>query len=622
MPSQARKDEIAQVTDDLSQAEKVHQDFEDRCDEWYDSYRGRLVEGSDAEAWTSKLHPPYIHQIIETILAGMLDRTLRFAVSPRPKQLEPDQWQQLVSGATALEDLIAYELDVDHFADKLRPFYLQGLICGVTVGKTYWETTSAKVNRLEIGHADIHDDQGGYIGRLPALQEVSRHSILRDGPTFEVCDVRDFFWQEGAPSLAQSRFAIHRLWKLYEDIEEGYDAGIYGPDVGGDSDFSSLKNAEGTTAANEDREQRYTNSSRTKERIEVLEHWTRKQVITIANRTVVLSKKENPFWHGEFPFVVGSALPDLFQIPGMSIVALVDELQEMLWTLTNQRLDALRLLANAVMLIRTDVDDPDAFQFEPGAKWPVESVDQVKPLYVDANLPRMTLEAESLIKGDLQNITGGAPFLSGASSQTVDQKTATGVSIVTSLAQKMVQSRKENFEGALAAVGRHFGCLLQQFMREERAIKIVGPDASILLHTVDPLDIQGEYDYYVEVTEESLMRQERRAEAQALAQIAVQSAPVYQATGQPLNLRAFMEDLLKAFGKKDVGRYFSAQPQGAMPPGGPQPPSGANGGPPGPGGVTAPEASSPTSPSNQVSVSPEVFMQRAMASRGGPANAG
>jgi len=307
----------------------------------------------------------------------------------------------------------------------------------------------------------------------------------------------------------------------------------------------------------------------------------------------------------------------------MSIVALVDDLQEMLWTLTNQRLDALRLLANAVMLIRTDVDDPDAFQFEPGAKWPVESVDQVKPLYVDANLPRMTLEAEGLIKGELQNITGGAPFLSGAESTSVDQKTATGVSIVTSLAQKMVQARKENFEGALSAVGRHFGTLLQQFMPEEKVIRVVGEGGAAALLSVDRLSVQGDYDYYVEVSEESMMRQERRAEAQALMQIAAQTAPVFQAVGTPLNLRPFMEDLLKAFGKRDAARYFSAQPQPQLG-AGPGPPSG-NGGPPGaggPGGVTAPEASAPTSPSNQVSVSPEVFMQRALAQRGGPANAG
>src|SRR5215471_12998793 len=104
MPIADRKDAIGKVVDDLSQSEKVHQDFEDRCDEWYDAYRGRLPEGSDAAKWTSKQHPPHIFQIVETICAGLLDPSVRFAVRPRPKQIPPDQWEQLVTGSEALED--------------------------------------------------------------------------------------------------------------------------------------------------------------------------------------------------------------------------------------------------------------------------------------------------------------------------------------------------------------------------------------------------------------------------------------------------------------------------------------------------------------------------------------
>ena len=89
--------------------------------------------------------------------------------------------------------------------------------------------------------------------------------------------------------------------------------------------------------------------------------------------------------------------------------------------------------------------------------------------------------------------------------------------------------------------------------------------------------------------------------------------------GRMLNMDAFIEDFLIAFGIEDTERYFVSAPAPASPPAGGGGP-GAPAGPEGPGGVTAPQASDSSSPSSQVSLSPEVLLQRAMASRGGAVN--
>ena len=104
------------------------------------------------------------------------------------------------------------------------------------------------------------------------------------------------------------------------------------------------------------------------------------------------------------------------------------QLQEYLWTLQNQRIDALRLLTNVITLIRSDVDDPDAFEFFPGAQWIVEDPGQVGQLEIDPTAAQITLEAESLIKGDLQNMLGGLPMAGGADStvQGVDRRPPPG----------------------------------------------------------------------------------------------------------------------------------------------------------------------------------------------------
>ena len=110
-----------------------------------------------------------------------------------------------------------------------------------------------------------------------------------------------------------------------------------------------------------------------------------------------------------------------------------------------------------------------------------------------------------------------------------------------------------------------------------------------------------------------------------MLQMALQAAPVMAAysqagAGRALNLQRAYEDFLKSNDVQETEPYFISQPAPAQEQQG-QPGVGMPG-QEGPGGVTAPQATdASTSPSNQSSVSPEVFLQRALASRGGANNA-
>jgi hypothetical protein len=308
----------------------------------------------------------------------------------------------------------------------------------------------------------------------------------------------------------------------------------------------------------------------------------------------------------------------------------------MLWTLQNQRLDVVRMLANLITIIRSDVDDPDAFVWAPNAQWFVEDPGQVDTLKIDPTVAQITLQAETLLKGDLQNIMGGLPMNSGVDSQTVDQTTATGVSIITTIAQRMIQARKQHYLWAYSHLGRDFLLLYQQFLRDERVIKIVGQEGAVAYKTISPLDIQGDYDVTIDVTSDSLMRQERRAESQSLYQIAAQTAQVAAVSGAPLNLRAFMEKVLDSYDISDKERYFMppqvaqqtmGQPGGSQPPQMPPaqqqqlPPGAPPGGPPGSGMTNVDAATGPLSPNSPQSMSPESAMATMLRSQGGPSNA-
>lgn len=287
--------------------------------------------------------------------------------------------------------------------------------------------------------------------------------------------------------------------------------------------------------------------------------------------------------------------------------------------LIHQRLTNLELVNNAIVLIADDVLDPDAFEFAPGERWlvPRPVQDTVTTWSPDVKVADLSLQAEALLKGDLQNVTGGMPFLSGTSSSEIDQETATGVSIVTSLAQKRLAAKRQNFIWAKSRIGEQWCALNQQHIREDRDIPVIGKDGEEAFETIQPDLIQGLYQFEVEMAEESLMRQEKRAEAQAKFQVAITAAPVMAASQTPLNLKAFMDDILEAYDITDKDRYYTAQSPL---------PAGVGGQPAqedpmaelmGGTGITNVDAAAGiTAPSNEASMSAGAAMQQFEANRG------
>jgi len=607
--------------------QSYHDEFVRKVERRYRAYRGlaepvlnsRNTGGKDVEDdWHSDITVPYILHTIEGMIATMLEPRPRFDVEPRPRPGETvDEIVARLQRSQTIEETLGYALERDKFAQKQRDFMQQDLIAGISVFKTYWDSETRDVIEATNETVEITDGYGGVVDSFDTLKDKTSKVQIRDDACCEVRDVRDFFWPEQAPSVDKAEWLIDRTYETFDALKRLESEGVY-------SKVDKLKESRDTTEFRDvsEREQDLRNVRRNKDLIEVLEYWTPERVITVANRKVVLRDTPNPFWNGRMPFIVCAAMPDAFQIPGISVVEALAQLQEMLWTLQNTRLDSLQMLANVITLIRSDVDDPDAFPWEPMAQWFVEDPGQVSTLPVDPTAANITLQAESLIKGDLQNILGGLPYAGGADSQSIDQETATGVSIITSIAQRIIQARKQHFLWAYADLGKHFLLLYQQFLREERVVKIAGPVGARRFRSISAMDLQGDFDVMIDVTGDSLMRQERRAEAQALVQVAAGVAPISAQLNAPLNMRAFIELALDAYDIQDKERYFLPTPPPSLappPPGGTGP--AAPGAPPGGNGagVTNPElAAGPSSPSAEggISNSPQVMMSRLMSQRG------
>jgi hypothetical protein len=593
------------LTKRLGETKSSHETVVAKVESLYKSYRGVLRKESEAADWVAKYHPPYILQMVEAMIAAIIDPNPRVRVRPRPKIGEDPVERNLA--AKTLENLINYSLDQDGYAQKQRDWVWQALICGTTIAKVDWKTDYALRKSLEYTSTPIHHpDTGEYLDTIPMLSERTHTGPRYDGPCISVRDIRDFYWPESAVNIQSAPYVIDRVWMTPSDAKD------LAKSMG-----KNVEEMESSVFSPESQEREQAQGrDRVKGLLPVDEMWENNRVVTILNGQVVLRDDDNPFWHGQKPFVITSAMPEPFQFTGVSIVELVAELQEMLWGLQNQRLDSLRLMSNMIMLIRADTDI-DQFEWAPGALWPMEDPkNQVTPLEINPAVANMTLDAEALIKGDLQNIPGGALF-AGADSQTIDQKTATGVSIVSSIAQKLVQARQQNFRYGQREIVEQTGQNLQQLMRGDRAVRIAGAGAAEYWHPVGPTDIQGEFDYVLDVNDESVIRQERQAEWQAKLQTLAQVAQVAMLGGAQINWSALLTDALEqGFGVQDGSRYVQATPPQGQAPGLQQQAQQSG------QGVTSPLAIAPSSPSNDASLNPAVMMSRMGAQNGGPNNAG
>jgi hypothetical protein len=612
------------VTQCIEEARRWHTTFSQKVDRRYGAWRGMQAENAPKN-WRSNVHQPLLINVVEGMMASMEEAVPNWLVKGRAVPgMSMEEAIAQGDRAELCSHLIAHQMRVDDFAEKQSPFMLQDLIAGYTPGKISWVKEEVRQKYLDEQPELIYDENGGSIDIAMKLDEWEVPRVLRDDPSFEPRDVRDFLFPESAKSLDSAPWVIDRTFVHYKTLERMQHLGVYK-----NVEFVKETRADTTRRGADvvgDREQRVRSVDRTRGLVEVCEYWDNFRVITVANRNVVIRDEPNPNWHGKKPFVVCSAIPDMFVIPGVSVIEGLAQMQEMVWTLQNTRLDATRMLANPVTLVRGDVENADEYEWAPLAQWIVPDPNAASILAVDPALAQMTIQHEALLKGDIQNVMGGLPYTGGAESQTLDQKTATGISIVTNIAQAILQRRKQHYLRAFGKIGSFFLSLDQQLIREERLIEIMGEGGASRYAEVNWPDIQGIYDVSVEFQGDSMMRQERRAESGALLTQAIQSAPIMAQFGAPLNLRRFWEKHLETFDVIDKMTYFAPPQPSPLQPGlaGGQPGAGT---PPGAdalmedmgggGGVTNAElAAGPTAPSNDNSMSGAAAMSRALASSG------
>lgn len=628
---------VREVQVKLEEAKQSHDAFVRQYNQGERAYNGLLSIASDAAKWRHKVVVKLVFNMIETIVSNTVEMGLRFETRPAPHtNLSLPEAMEALEQADLIGDLLRHEHRVDGMDFKQRPLFLTSAIGGRGILETGWNYTKRATKRQGVKMVEVGDPEQGLSLQVPLVSEVDDFDV-RDHSTCNVIDPRDFIIPGTAEHLDPFRpggaqHLFHRCWYSYEQLLMLKESGFL-------KNVEALKDVELDWSAEDDqREKKLWEQNSKKDLIEVIKYWCFKdgQVNSswIGNRYVELRSLEAaPFWHGGYPYILNSSMPQPFSTRGVSDVELVEALQEVYCELLNQKLDNIELINNAVLLIRSDVEDPDAFEHYPGARWPTDgkpsdTADWLMPPY---QLAEITGSAEGQILGMMQNVTSAVPFASGADSATVDNKTATGASIVYNAATQRLSAKKFQSQQALREEAQHRIKNCQQFISGSRLAHVFGPDGAQAFREIEIARVQGEFVAELDPVGESEMRQERRAEASAFYQTIMSQAALMAAAGQPINVKELFGWYAKRWGIEDWERFFSQQAAsaGAMAAG----PGGGGGGEAGPGGgapslepnlgVTSGAAIDASSPSaaGGISQSPAAALARALSMSGGPANA-
>lgn len=529
----------------IEKAEKQHTARVDRYRKRYRAYRGILEVDNDK--WESQLHPPYALQIIEVLASNVIDEHSRARVLPTG----PDT----VIGAKAMEKLLVMQRRRDRFDEKNVPFVKQALIMGLSPGKISWDYQYGAVTKRTFTPT---------IGGGFQMGEEVVNVKSCDQPTFDPIPVEDFMWDPSASRFDQCSYVCYRSWATMSHLRMMESAGVY----------SNIDDLTETSGGKQDSlTDTYIQRDR-KNRVEIIEYWTRDRLIVLANRMVVIRDEPNPFWHGKLPFVLANPNVDLYSLEGLSDVDLVLDLQAARWELLNQTIDNTRLLNNAIIMARDTIDDPGKLRFAPGELWLVSDPAEVMMWTPNHNVTSTALEMDERLAKDFQDITGAIPYLSGAGDGTVDQNTATGISVIQNMASRRIGLKKNMIGYAHIEIGVQQIALNQQFLSVPERIRIEKEDG-YEFETVGPQEIQGDLDYELENANESLNRQQARQEATQLFQAFVNPATfqVFQMAGKTYNPVPFGERLCDAFDIKNTSEIFMAAPAplpqlaGGAPPG-------------------------------------------------------
>ena len=514
---------------------------------------------------------PMVNSTVNTIAASLFNSNPSVKYIPN----RPDQEDE----TEILNDVYQDFARRDDWALKNKINGRQGIITGNYFEYLEWRT----------------DDNGGYVHK-------------------EVVPIRDAIIDPNATNIRNAEYVGRRFFTSKKKLE---DATIYNPDtqkvekrykdlsdvqegagVGGvDSESDKAKKDEALGSVSPDRQSQ----------VEVIEIWTHKEVVVIANRKLVIEHKENPYYTmakarfkqrqlehellraqtlmqtagaqdiGEFdeefneneagliPFAHGCDYPDVSLVYGSSDVDIIADEQELLNTITELNIEAvLYQLFPERCIDPKFADKIDNLDPAPGKVYPLP-----RDAVVWNNPPAIPTNAfaeRNNIKGEIRESASVSEISKGITS--TDNTTATEIKAMLGQADIRIKEKADNLaQGFFKQEAEIVFKLLQLYADDNYMIRLVG-DENVSFERVDMARFKGEYTPMVTLDVQARMERAEKQEAYVNAYQMIIADPTNNLTAAKEIMYPKMMPELSA---EEIDRIIAPQQQPMLPQGEPSP---------------------------------------------------
>lgn len=570
---------LAWCLEEFNAADRHRAPLARRWKRYYKLYRSYVQRRTGD--WRSKLFIPIVWYVVEAVAPRMVAQLPKFIVNPIEEEDEEP--------AKVMEQMLEWAAGRSNLYLELVKIYGSALKYGTGIGKVRYERCVKKVRRKVPEMADVMmtspmpmmDPATGQpmtdINGQPMMgsQEMPRgqqptgrmkwekvERVLYDGPICDFVPILNFWPAPEATSIEDARYVIQRTFRDTKYVKRMFASGVWKMPPGVEvKDVFTSERDELTKVREEIGD---INASPQNDLSEVLEFWTDDTLTVVLNRSAIVRCDDNPYEHGEKPFV---RLVDYFQegeFWGMGEIEPLEGFQDAINALWNQRIDNVRLVLNKMFAFDPEnIIDQRDLQVRPGGTVRVRSRDipvgQVLQELDFSDVTSSSYTEVAELERMTEKVSGVSGYTTGTDSPTMNQ-TATGVSIITEQGNTRFALKVRMAElTALVPLSRMYASILQQFMPDEQAVRIVNDDGAQEWVKITADSLQGAFDFDIEAQSSTVTESVRKEQSMSLIQTFSQI--IDPATGQPvLSLQALADDVLDAFGKKNKVKYAPAPP--------------------------------------------------------------
>jgi hypothetical protein len=554
--------------------------YDPHWDKWYKQYRSYVPPRKKGD-WRSRVFMPESFQTVETILPHLVSQLPSFMVLPfGPEDISP---------AKVMEQKMDHDMEASgvhtHVIDAMR----NALVIGTGILKTHWDVRkefkgAMKPAFQEIPHTQriplidpdtrlpMRDDNGEPMFetremtvQMPVGMRTERESFVAyEGPMATNIDPKNFWVAPESENVDSARYVIHRSyqsWDGKEGVVDWVKQGIYHlPDGLELRDFF----APNSSFMDDPHSERMTSIDRgymgdpTRNQVEIKEFWLDDgRLITLANDKVILRVQDNPFFHGQKPFIPIYDYKMPHEFWGVGEIEVIEGLQDLINALANQRIDNVRIGMDQMKVVnKSKLANANQLKTRPGGI--IETNGDMDAREVIYPLPTTDVTASAFAEVDQakdwsERTTSVSAYQRGQDSPSLTD-TATGIAALmeagaSRFSLKAIYMNLHSFK----RMGKHFGSMIQQFTTEPFFVRLFGDQASF--ESIDPANLMGAFDFTLEPASAAQSETVKREQALGLFR---ELAPILTAGPLPPAVQLLLERVLDAFEVKDKEKVMDA----------------------------------------------------------------